>query len=161
MNQPQSMNHSTNDVLPTAFHVLSQRPEFPDSMRGCCARTGGVVSLAVLAHGSLIADPQQRTSAKGGAYVTAQLRVATDDGPILVSLIAFAADVVTALMALRKGDAASVSGMAKLTSWAGRDGETNHGLSVGVEGVLSAYAVGKRRRQTKQGSRAGADPTPS
>lgn len=107
------------------------------------------MSLAVLAQGSLVADPQQRTSAKGGAYVTAQLRVASDDGPILVSLIAFATDAVAGLMALRKGDVAAVSGMAKLTSWAGRDGETNHGLSVVVEGVLSAYAAGKRRESSK------------
>lgn len=107
------------------------------------------MSLAVLAQGSLVSDPLQRTSAKGAAYVTTQLRVATDDGAILVSVIAFAADAMAGLMALRKGDAAAVSGKAKQTSWAGRDGETNHGLSVVVEGVLSVYQAGKRREKAK------------
>jgi single-stranded DNA-binding protein len=106
------------------------------------------MSFIVLAQGTLVADPQQRTSAKGTAYATAQLRVASDDGPILVSVVAFAGDAVAALTALGKGDSAAVTGRAKLTTWAGKNGEMNHGLSMIAEGVLSAYQVGKRRERT-------------
>jgi single-strand DNA-binding protein len=112
------------------------------------------MSLAILAQGSLVADPQERTSAKGGSYVTAQLRVATDDAPILVSIIAFADTAVTALLALRKGDAAAVTSRAKLTTWSGKDGEAHHGLSLVADAVLTVYQAGKRRTAATTGAEA-------
>jgi hypothetical protein len=46
------------------------------------------MSLHVVALGSLTADPVQRTSASGNSFATATIRVATEDGAILASVIA-------------------------------------------------------------------------
>ena len=106
------------------------------------------MSLTVLALGTLTADPQERTGGSGKPFVVANLRTATEDDAVLVSVVAFSDSVKAALLALKKGDSASVTGRAKLTSWTGRDGAEKHGLSIVADGVLTAYAVGKRRDAT-------------
>jgi single-stranded DNA-binding protein len=63
-------------------------------------------------------------------------------------VIVFNADAVAALLALAKGDACSIAGRAKLTSWE-KDGEQRHGLSVVADRVLSAYAAGKQRKAAR------------
>lgn len=105
--------------------------------------------LTVLASGTLVRDPQQRTSAAGKAFATALMRCPAEDAePTLLSLIAFSEAAVRALLALQQGDALAVAGRAKLTSWE-RDGEQRHGLSVVADQVLTAYHVEKRRRQAR------------
>jgi len=105
--------------------------------------------LSVLASGTLVRDPEQRTSAAGKPYATALMRVpAEDTDPTLASLIAFERDAVAALLALTRGDSLAVAGRGKLTSWT-KDGEEHHGLSVVVEQVLTLYAIEKRRKQTQ------------
>jgi single-stranded DNA-binding protein len=106
------------------------------------------MSLHVLALGTLTADPQQRTSGAGKAYVTATLRTPTDEDAVLVSVVAFSDSAKAALLALGKGDSVSVTGRAKLTTWTGKEGEQRQGLSVVADAVLSAYAVGKKRDAT-------------
>ena len=102
--------------------------------------------LNILATGTLISDPQRRTSAKGATYATGSLRVPSDGADaVLVSLIAFATDAVDALLAHSKGDALAVAGRAKLSSWTGRDGNEAHGLSVVAERILSPYMLDKKR----------------
>jgi hypothetical protein len=55
--------------------------------------------LNILATGALVADPQ-RTTAAGNAYAAASMRVpAEDSDAMLVSVIAFAADAVAAILA--------------------------------------------------------------
>jgi single-stranded DNA-binding protein len=100
--------------------------------------------LSLLAAGVLVRDPEPRQSKAGKEYVTGLLRVPCDGEDALVSVIAFAAVAVQALLALGKGDSIAVTGRAKLTSWT-KDGEEKHGISVVVESVLSAYQVEKRR----------------
>jgi len=100
--------------------------------------------LSILASGTLVSDPTQKTAASGRLYVRATLRVATEDDSILVSAVAFSETACQALLALSKGDAAAVSGRAKLTTWE-RGGETNFGMSVVAEQVLTAYALEKKR----------------
>ena len=54
--------------------------------------------LSVLVEGTLIAAPVRRTSAKGSAFVTAQVRCHADDGEsIFCSVIAFQAQTAEAL----------------------------------------------------------------
>lgn len=101
--------------------------------------------MALLATGTLVSDPQRRQASNGNAYATALLRVPTEEDSVLVSVIAFSQEACESLSKLRKGDALSVSGRAKLTAWTGRDGETRHGLSVVADKVLSAYEVRKKR----------------
>lgn len=70
--------------------------------------------LTALASGTLVRDPVERTSAAGKAYCTALVRVAVEGAdPVLVSVIAFKADAVRALLALTQGDGVSVAARAR------------------------------------------------
>ena len=105
--------------------------------------------LSVLCSGSLVSDPRERTTAAGKAYATAQIRVpAEDTDPMLVSVIAFNVEAVTALLALQRGDSVAIAGRAKLTTWE-KDGEQRHGLSVTADRVLTVYAAGKARKAAR------------
>ena len=104
------------------------------------------MSLAVLAQGVLVSAPSERTAANGKTFAVAQIRVATDEDPVLASLIVFNDEAKGALLALGKGDSLAVTGRAKLTSWTGRDGESKHGISIVVERAMSAYEVTKRAK---------------
>ncbi len=102
--------------------------------------------LTVVAAGNLVRDPERRTSARGKDFATGLLRGASAEADaLLVSVIAFNADAVEALLTHAKGDEVAVAGRAGLRSWQGKDGEQN-GLSVVADKVLSAYMVGKRRK---------------
>ena len=112
--------------------------------------------LSVLANGILVNDPRERTAANGNKYATGALRVACEDAdPMLVSFIVFAAPSVSALLALRKGDACSIAGRASLRTWE-KDGETRTGLSVTADRVLSVYQAGKARKQSREAEEAAA-----
>ena len=108
------------------------------------------MSLYILATGTLTADPVARTGAKG-IFVTASLR--TEDGAILISLIAFG-DTADTVLEHRQGAALAVSGRARLTSWAGHDGAEKHGLSVVAEQIASAGAAHRADAQRRQERRA-------
>jgi single-stranded DNA-binding protein len=102
------------------------------------------MSLSILAQGAMTSDPMERTSNAGKPFVTAQLRVATYDESMLVSVICFDTTACDKLARLKKGDAVAVTGRAKPTAWE-KNGEQRHGLSVVAGGVLTAYEAGKRR----------------
>lgn len=102
------------------------------------------MSLQALASGTLTADPVHRNSAKG-AYVTAMLRVPTDDGGILASAIAFGA-AADRLAECGAGDALSISGRARLTQWIGRDRQQRYGISILVEQIATV----RPRRQPRR-----------
>ena len=102
--------------------------------------------LSVLVEGTLIAAPVRRTSAKGSAFVTAQVRCHADDGEsVFCSVIAFQAQTAEALAALGAGDAVAVAGPASLSQWE-KNGEHRVGLKVTATRVLSVYDAGMRRR---------------
>lgn len=105
--------------------------------------------LSVLATGTLVADPVSRSSSSGKEFVTASLRTPTDEDAIIINVIAFDDDAKGALTKLRKGDALSITGRAKLSRWQGREGE-RVGLQVVAEGILTAYQVKSRRAASKQ-----------
>lgn len=112
------------------------------------------MSLHILASGSLIADPACRTGAKG-EFATATIRTATDDGAILVSVIAFG-DEAAQLLAHRQGSAVAIAGRATLRSWTGKDGETKCGLSLVAEQIASASASRRADAERRRGTRAAA-----
>ena len=112
------------------------------------------MSLSILAQGTLIAEPVTRTGERGKAFVTATLRTPVDgDEAILVSLIAFAGEPRALLAALKKGDSVACTGPAKLTSWTGKDGAENRGISVVAEAVMTMYAVGAKREKSRAAKR--------
>jgi single-stranded DNA-binding protein len=96
--------------------------------------------------GTLSADPAERRAANGNAYVTALLRVPVEgDDSILASVIAFDAEACAVLRTLRRGDAATVAGRAKLSAWTGRDGEQRRGLSVVAQRALGGKPEPRKR----------------
>ena len=101
------------------------------------------------------ADPIRRTSAKGQAYITAQMRAAGDNGgTVWCSLIAFDAGAVDALAKLTAGDTVAIAGHASLSTWTAKDGEHKAGLKVTVNKVMSVYEAGKRRGASSNGGNA-------
>lgn len=108
------------------------------------------MSLHILATGTLIADPISRTSAKGAAYATAQLRVPVeDDEAAFVSVIAFGT-TAQALLAHAKGDSIAVTGRGKLTEWQSKDGENRHGLSITVDALMSPHQARSKREKVTE-----------
>ena len=105
------------------------------------------MSLDILASGSLIRDPNVRTSSNGNSYTTALLSVATSgDERQVVNLIAFGS-VGEKLARLKQGDSISVTGPAKVGIYE-KDGETKPSVSITANGILTAYAARKRRGDT-------------
>jgi single-stranded DNA-binding protein len=114
--------------------------------------------LEVLISGKLLRDPQTRTGPSGKPFCTALVRVPVEkEDSIAVSIIAFQ-DVAERLGRLRAGDAVSVSGSAKPSTWE-KAGETHHGLSVTAAAILSAYDARKRRGDTDTAGQGAARPT--
>ena len=109
------------------------------------------MTLHCLATGSLIGDPVRRAGGKG-EFATATLRTATDDGAILVSVIAFG-DQAEQLLAHRQGGAVAISGRATLRSWTGKDGETKCGLSLVAEQIASAAAARRAGAERRRGNK--------
>ena len=106
--------------------------------------------LSILASGNLVRDPQRRTTQNGKEYCTALVRCPSEEtDALLISVIAFTAPAVKALLALKTGDSLAVTGRAKLSSWT-KDGEERHGLSVTADAVLSLYEIAKRRKQVQE-----------
>jgi len=101
--------------------------------------------------GTLYADPVSRTSAAGKPYCTASVRVPVHgEEAQSVSVAAFDSDVLEALARLRKGDAISVSGPLKPTSWTGRDGVERGGLSIVAQRILDARRPTRNRKPREQ-----------
>ena len=107
--------------------------------------------LSVLVEGVLVSSPVQRTSAKGSAFVTAQVRCNAEDGEsLLVSVIAFSAPAAEALARLGAGDTVAIAGPAALSRWE-KNGEPHVGLKVTATRVMTVYDAGMRRKAAGQG----------
>lgn len=109
------------------------------------------MSVIALATGKLMQAPTTRTGKTGDGFTLATTRAATDDGDVLVKIIAFGQAGET-LAGLGAGDALSVTGRAKLNHWTGNDGQERHGLSVVADGVLTPYQMTVRKHRA-QGER--------
>jgi len=73
----------------------------------------------------------------------------------LVSVIAFDDEACAALESLRKGDAVSIKGPLKPTTWTGRDGEARHGLSMIVQQIMTGEKEKRPRAPKKPNGYAG------
>lgn len=103
----------------------------------------------VLITGKLTKMPKLALGKNGAPYCTAALRVPVqgnrEDEPdhLFASAIAFGADAEK-LGRLATGDIVSLSGNAKLSHWE-KDGRTQTGVNVTVNGVLTAYQIRQKR----------------
>ena len=104
--------------------------------------------IDALISGKLIRDPTTKTGPSGKPYCNFLLMVFVgEESPVVVSGIAFQ-DVAQRIGKLAKGDALTVTGALKPSTWADKTtGETKHGLNVTVSACLSAYDVKKKRTQ--------------
>ena len=93
--------------------------------------------IRAMVSGTLHDAPTVRTSQSGKPFTTAKLRAdAADGGTVWCSLVAFG-DVAERLATLKAGQAISVSGRAKLSSWLVKSGEPAAGLSVVVDELIA------------------------
>lgn len=104
------------------------------------------MSLIVLATGKLLKAPAVRHGKDGKPYTVGTLKTATDDGDVIVNVVAFGSAGET-LAALGAGDSLSATGRAKLTHWTGTDGQERHGLSMVADGVLTPYQASVRKQR--------------
>jgi hypothetical protein len=109
--------------------------------------------ISILCGGKLIAKPAERTSKAGKPYATIQFVTETQDATILVSGIAFDAEIVRQLLALEKGDSVAVTGPCKPSAWV-KEFEPVAGLSVTITALLTPYAI-KRKQAAGDGPRVG------
>lgn len=107
--------------------------------------------IAAMIQGELVADPVQRTTAKGGAFVTATVRVAAGAEALFVGVACFDATGCERLAKLRKGAAVAAVGTLEATIWQTKDGEERRGWRLTANEVLTVYAA-RKRRATGEGS---------
>ena len=111
--------------------------------------------IRALVSGTLHGDPQTRVSRGGQSFTTGKLRADTGDGAtVWCSLIAFGQEGER-LALLKAGQALSVSGRAKLSSWLGKSGEPAGGLSLTIDELVTLRGKPKphpdRRHQADTG----------
>lgn len=104
------------------------------------------MTITALITGTLVSEPQVRTSgATGKPFTVARMAAGTDDDSVLVSLVAFGS-TGQQLAELVKGDSLAVSGRGKPTTWKDREGAQRAGLDVVADQLLTVYHVRKRRQ---------------
>ena len=105
--------------------------------------------ISGLLAGTLIGTPVTKTARSGNPYLTAKLRIPTKDGEVLwVHAVAFSTSAIAALGALEDGDELALTGPLQIKTWTGSDGVAKPDVSVVIGAVMTAYAVGKKRRAT-------------
>lgn len=107
--------------------------------------------LDALVGGTLFAKPVERMTKANRPFVTAKLRVPTREDSIFVSVVAFKADVVTALLALDAGDSVALSGELKVSTYTDRSGQAQPSIEITAQAgirhhVTAAPPSGPRMR---------------
>ena len=102
--------------------------------------------IDALIAGRLFGQPTERTGKSGKPFAVAKVRCAAGDGESLfVSVIAFDAQPVAALLALGDGDSVAMSGSLTPKTWTDKEGNTRPGLDLVAHQVLSTYHVTRKR----------------
>lgn len=102
--------------------------------------------------GRLLKTPVVNTGRSGNPYCTFLLSAVTDGGEeTIVSAISFA-DMAERISRLEKGDAVSIAGSLKPSSWTDRKtGEVKHGLNITVSACLSVHDAPARKKAGAKG----------
>ncbi|WP_343654537.1 single-stranded DNA-binding protein [Paraburkholderia caribensis] len=105
------------------------------------------MSIDALVAGKLWKTPEERRSAGGKTFVTANVRAADGDGEALfVSVVAFSDSVKAALLVLEDGDSLALAGTLKIGTYEGRGGSVKPSVSMVAQQVLTAYHVARKRK---------------
>ena len=104
------------------------------------------MTVTVLSIGTLVSEPQARTSSTTHQpFTVARMAAGAGEESVLVSVIAFGS-AGQQLASLTKGDTLAVSGRAKPTTWRDREGAHRAGLDLFADQVMSLYEVKRRRK---------------
>lgn len=122
-------------------------------MPGLPADHEETIMLNVLITGRLTKDPRTGTGKNGSSWTSATVRIPMQPDAegandcVFASCIAFG-DEAGKLALLGAGDAVSVTGTARLSTWTGKDGVTKPTLDVQATAILTVYQLRKRRGDT-------------
>jgi single-stranded DNA-binding protein len=104
------------------------------------------MSIDTLIAGRLRGVPAFKLATTGSRYAVFKIGAADKEGVgVLCSCITFAESVIAALERLDDGDSICVSGEASISTWQGRDGQSQAGLDVMVHLMQTAYHTGRKR----------------
>lgn len=107
--------------------------------------------IDALLSGRLAAVPKPGTSRNGNAYATARVLVeAGAEERLHVSVIAFDATTVAALLALSTGDAVALAGELTPKVWTDKEGVTHPSADLKAHAVLTPYHVTRRRKAMQE-----------
>jgi hypothetical protein len=90
----------------------------------------------VLVTGSLQRNAEQKTSANGKPYTTANVRVKSGDSQQFFRVMAFDPDLQTALLDMKSDDGISVTGRLSAELYTSKDNQPRLSLSVMADQVL-------------------------
>jgi single-stranded DNA-binding protein len=106
--------------------------------------------IDALIAGRIFGTPTERTGKSGKPFALAKIRTTTTEGEsAFVSVIAFDAAPVAALLALKEGDSVAVAGPLKVGTWQDKEGQHRPALDIVAAQVLSVYAVRHKRNATQ------------
>ena len=94
------------------------------------------MTAIALITGNLSKPAEQKTSANGKPYTTANVRVKSGDSQHFFRVMAFDPDLQTALLDMKSGDGISVTGHLSAELYTGKDNQPRLSLSVMADQVL-------------------------
>ena len=112
----------------------------------------------VLVTGALSRVPELKTSKSGKPYVTATIKVATDNAAEFWSVLAFSESAQAEPSRLGEGDKVSVQGPLKVEPYTGRDGQSRINRTIFADHVL-ALRQPRERKSRAENSTGAADPS--
>lgn len=105
--------------------------------------------IGAVVHGTLAADPVERTTQAGKPFTTANLRVPAGEDAIFVGVAAFEPTAAARLLQMKKGGTVAACGVLEQTTWTGKAGESRTGWRLTASEVLTAYGANKKRVDDK------------
>lgn len=96
--------------------------------------------------GTLVGLAEQRQGKNDTTFVLAKVKATPGEGePLIVNVIAFAAEACAALLALDEGDTLALTGTLTPKVWTDKQGNTRPALDLVASQVLTVYHVDHKR----------------
>jgi single-stranded DNA-binding protein len=104
------------------------------------------VTVFALVSGALSRAPELKTAKSGKPYVTATIKVASDNAAEFWSVLAFSESAQAELLRLGDGDKVGVQGPLKVEPYTARDGQTRINRTVFADHVLTLRQPPRERK---------------
>lgn len=113
--------------------------------------------IEALITGTLVGLAEQRQGKNDSTFVLAKVKATPGEGePLIVNVIAFAAEACAALLALDEGDTLALTGALTPKVWTDKQGNTRPALDLVASQVLTVYQVERKRAALDGDARTGA-----